>query len=454
MNGASLACRLWVGGMVVVMAWAGARADLPDVEPAAEPGSVIFFHPDGTSASNWLALRNVKVGPDADLEWDKLPAMALYRGHMRDSLTATSNGGATAHAFGVKPFHDAFGLTGGPDPRPIVDEQGRSLSVAHQAMRAGLSVGLVQSGSAIEPGTACFVTGVEKRAMHDEIAVQLIESGAEVLLSGGERHFLPRGVQGRHGKGDRADDRNLITEAREAGYAVVFNLEELADLPDDTEKVLGLFASYHTFNDKSEEELRERNLPMYDPDAPTIAEMTEQALRILTAKDRRFLLVVEEEGTDNFGNHNNAPGFLEAARRADEAIGLLRRYVADHPQTLLVTAADSDGGGLRVNGYPKGEAPDLVPPRNANGAPMDGIEGTGTPPFTAAPDRFGQRLKFAVTWAARDDVSGGILVRGEGLNSHFIRGSFDNTDITKLMRLTLLGNGKGQGQGESAASQP
>lgn len=429
-----------LAGLLAVIACApAAHAAWPEAEPASERGSVIFCHPDGTAASNWQALRNVKVGPDADLAWDRLPAMALYRGHMRNSLTGTSNGGATAHAFGVKPFHDAFGLTGGPNPEPIVDDEGRSLSVVDQAMRAGLGVGLVQSGSAIEPGTAAFVTSVERRAMHDEIAAQLVVSGVDVMLSGGERHFLPEGVQGRHGKGNRADDRNLIAEAREAGYAVVFNLEELKKLPDDTDKVLGLFASYHTFHDKTEEELRERGLPLYEPGAPTLAEMTEQALRILRAKGRRFLLVVEEEGTDNFGNYNNAPGFLEAASRADDAIGLLRRYVAAHPETLLLTAADSDGGGLRVNGYPMGEAPDTVPPRNANGAPMDGIAGTGTPPFTAAPDQFGQRLKFAVTWAARDDVSGGILVRGEGLNSHLIRGSMQNTDLTELMRVTLFG---------------
>jgi hypothetical protein len=29
----------------------------------------------------------------------------------------------------------------------------------------------------------------------------------------------------------------------------------------------------------------------------------------------------EEEGTDNFGNHNNAAGMLEAMRRGDERSG-------------------------------------------------------------------------------------------------------------------------------------
>ncbi len=420
-----------------------------------EQGNVIFLHPDGTSASNWVALRNLTVGPDGELEWDKLPAMALYRGHMYNALTATSNGGATAHAFGVKPYHNAFGMTGGRDPRPILDEGGRSRSVAMQAMRRGMSVGLVQSGSAIEPGTACFVTAVEERAMHDEIAAQLIASGADVLLSGGERHFLPEGVQGVHGPGDRADDRNLLDEAREAGYTVVRTLDELQALPDDTHKVLGLFASYHTFNDQPEEDLVRHNLPMYWPEAPSLKQMTDKALRILTAKGKRFLLVVEEEGTDNFGNKNNARGLIEAGRRADEAIGLCRAYVHKHPRTLLVTAADSDGGGMRVVGMPilpddpepaiasehNYTPTDLepLPATDRNGAPLDGVNGTATVPFVAAPDRFGQRLPFAVVWAARDDVSGGILVRGEGLNSHLIRGNMDNVDITRVMRLTLFG---------------
>ena len=405
----------------------------------AKTGNVIFVHPDGASAATYVALRNIDVGPDGDLNWDKLPAMALYRGHMRNSLTATSNGGATAHAYGVKPWHDAFGMTGGPEPQLITDDAVRSRSVAHQAMRHGLSVGLVQSGVSVEPGTAAFLTSVEKRAMHDAIAAQLIESGADVLLSGGERDFLPRGAPGFHGPGTRQDNRNLIDEAVAAGYDVVYTLDQLRALPDDVDKVLGLFAHASTFNDKPEEVLAEQGLPLYDPDAPTLAEMTEHALRILSAKDRRFLLVIEEEGTDNFGNNNNAGGVIEAARRADETFGLCMGFIDDRPDTLLLTCADSDGGGMRVIGYPKGAAPDAVAARARNGSPQDGINGAETPPFTAAPDRFGQRLKFRVAWSAFSDVSGGVLVRGSGLNSDRIHGSFDNTDVPELIRLTLFG---------------
>lgn len=409
----------------------------------AQIGSVVFIHPDGASAATWAATRALYVGPDRDLNWDRLPAIALYRGHMRDSLTATSNGGATTHAYGIKVASDAFGMTAGGDrAQRIADENGNSTSIAHQALRNGLRVGLVQSGIAPEPGTAAFLSSVPSRREHEKIAADLIASGAHVLLSGGERHFLPEGTEGIHGPGERTDGRNLIDEARAAGYTVVRTREQLAELPASTDRVLGLFAWSSTFNDKDEQTLAERGLPLFDPDAPTLADMTRAAIDVLSRDGGQFLLVIEEEGTDNFGNKNNAAGVLEAARRADDAIGVAQDFLVERPDTLIITTADSDGGGLRMVGIPQlpfVQTPDRLPERDANGSPIDGIGGTGTAPFLAQPDRFGQRLPFAVLWSAQDDVAGGVLVRAQGLNAHRVRGSMDNTEVAKLMRQTLFG---------------
>ncbi|MFK7959874.1 MAG: alkaline phosphatase [Phycisphaerales bacterium] len=424
-----------VGGTV------GAKIAAPPASP--DTGSVIFIHPDGASAATWTAARALHVGPDGDLNWDLLPAIAVYRGHMGDSLTATSNGGGTTHAFGVKVRSDAYGRTGGgATGEPILTAAGASAGVARQAIAAGIPVGLVQTGIAPEPGSACFIADAASRYEYDAIAAQLIERGATVLFSGGEKHFLPRGVAGVHGPGAREDDRNLIDEARTAGFTIVRTRAELLALPADTERVLGLFAHDATFNAAPEEALRAAGRPLYVPGTPSVAEMTEVALRILAAKSERFMLVVEEEATDNFGNQNNAAGVLEAARRADAAIGVAQRFLLESPQTLVMTTADSDAGGLRMQGiiHRDGGALAAVPERDFNGAPLDGVGGTGTMPFRAAPDRFGRSLAFRVHWAGRDDLSGGILVRAGGFNAHRVRGTMDNTDVAELMRRTLFGS--------------
>jgi alkaline phosphatase len=168
--------------------------------------------------------------------------------------------------------------------------------------------------------------------------------------------------------------------------------------------------------------------------------MTEAALTILSRHAKPFLLVVEEEGSDNFANVNNAAGSLEAMRRADAAYGVARDYVRRHPDTLLVTAADSDASGLELIALPPEQATAPLPNTTRNGAPLDGRDGSGSPPFIAAPDQFGQRLPFGIAWAGFEDSAGGILARAEGANAEaLVSGSCDNSDIYRLMYLTLFG---------------
>lgn len=273
--------------------------------------------------------------------------------------------------------------------------------------------------------------------MHEEIARQIFESGAEVILGGGEKYFLPAGAEGVYGPGVRTDGRNLIAEARERGYTVVRTRAELLSLPDTATKVLGLFASYHTFNDQPEERLLEKGLVAWPEEVPTIAEMTQVALDVLSRSGRRFFLASEEEGTDNMANANNALGEIQAGQRADEAIGVIRTFISDHPNTLMVMTSDSDAGGMQVFGEPFPS--DTAPARASNGAPMDGVEGTNGRLFVAQPDANGIRHSFAVTWAQYHDVSGGILMKADGLGADQVQGTMDNTEAYRVMYSVLLG---------------
>lgn len=406
-------------------------------------GNVIFIHPDGTSAAHWGAARFLHYGADGRLNWDRMDHLAVYLGHMKNQLTGTSNAGAVTHATGVKVQADSFGLD--EAGQPIIAASGKQETVMQAAIAQGYGTALINSGIISEPGTAAFVAKVKNRRENAEITRQVVESGVDIILGGGEVWYLPKGTAGRYAKASqsrREDGVNLIELAKQKGYTVVYTREELLTLPKDTTKILGVFAAEDTYNDAAEAELRKQILPLYEASAPSVAEMLEATLRHLPQKGKPFFVVLEEEGTDNFGNANNARGTIEAAKRADDAIGLALKFIEQTPNTLLLTAADSDAGGMEVTGASINDMAvnQNLPPTNQNGAPLDGRDGTNTPPFLSAPDANGQRFPFAVVWSGANDNAGAIVAKAHGLNANLLHGTIDNTELYRLMYGTLFGS--------------
>jgi glycerophosphoryl diester phosphodiesterase len=402
--------------------------------------NVIFFHPDGTGVSDWNAARFLHKGPDGRLNWDTLSNSATYLGHMKDRLTGTSNAGAVTHAHGVKVQADSYGLDEAGNPvMSLSGKEGQT--ILEEAIAAGKGTAVINSGDIAEPGTGAFLAAVEARDESAEITRQIVESGVDVILGGGESDYLPEGVTGRYGEGTRTDGLNLIERAEDLGYTVVYTESELRSLPTGTKKVLGVFSDEDIFNDDTEEALAEEGLPLYGEGTPTVAEMLDVALGIVSQDPNGFMVVTEEEGTDNFANNNNAAGTLEALKRADDAIGVAQDFIDQNPNTLLVTAADSEAGGLQVSDpVPADEPVETVtvasdPPTEV---PLDGVEGTGTLPFISAPDSTGRTYPFGISWAAEDDFPGNVVAKAYGLNADQLGETIDNTGIYKLMYETLF----------------
>lgn len=559
---------------------------LSDRDGRGDPiGNVIFLHPDGTALNHWHAGRIYWEGPDGLSQYDQLPELTVYRGHMADQLTGTSNGGATSHAFGVKvQGPDSYGRDRG---RPILALSGYPGSLLREAGCHGHPIGIINDGDiAGEPGTGAFLAETNTRGEPNEQTRQLLEgrpgfedgdcdprTGAienggrgdplpDVILGGGERFFLPVGTPlcrnlspqppadvlpltcAAHtdavtGAGPaRDDERNLLELAQSHGYVIMRTRAELEQVaarvaadPGYAPRLLGLFAADDLFNDRPEEELIKAGLlrqpehplpgegvaygpdkigrlviwgqrfgqygpndPNYSFDPPTVAEMTALGLKVLERRAQQarkpFAVVIEVESTDNLPNSNNAIGALRALKRADDTIGVARAFVQSRdPQTLLLTAADSDGSGLQLLSLAPAEAtmsPERasIPktptiPVNAHfdrdGAiatfqvATDGIEGANTRAFVAEADAQlpyrplpnqttglrpvpAQPLLFAIAWPGFSDFAGGILSRAEGLNAGWLsraepfaagepalRLRFDNTDVYRLLYKTLFG---------------
>src|SRR3989339_523353 len=371
-----------------------------NVYSQVQKGNVIFIHPDGTSLSDWNALRILTAGPDSSINWDKLSGIGLYQGHIRDKVSSSSNAGATIHAYGVKADYHDFGMIDNEIPRA---RSGKKISIMQEVIQNKIYTGLINSGSIIEPGSAVFVSSREKRNMYADITKDVVQSGVDLIFSGGEEWMLA---------------------------AVSIN----------EKKILGVFAAIHTFNDKTEEVLFTSGLENYSDTAPRLDLMVKFALEFLSTKGQ-FFLVAEEEGTDNFGNKNNANGKLEALLNADNAIGEALKFYESNPNIMIITAADSDAGGLGIAGaeIKNLDANTPLPATEYNGAPMDGINGTGSLPFISKPDKYGNTFPFGIVWASNGDLTGPIVARAHGLNAERMKGKIDNTDIYRMMYLTLFG---------------
>lgn len=499
-----------------------AGTGIPELRRSSPTGNVIFIHPDGAGLNHWAAARIYWYSPDALSPWDTLPQMAAYRGHMADILTGTSNGGATTHAFGYKvEGSGSLGKDGGGDSaRSILALSGYPGSIMREAINNGRPAALVNDGDIAEPGTGAFVSEVGNRNEANEIVRQMIdgrpgfegEHPPHIILAGGESFFLPQGTppctpdninldchvhtDPITGAGPaRTDGRNLLREFEAKGYVIVRTRAEFEALRERVNSdrryapyVLGLFAADDIFNDVPEERLiaaglvdpaidvndKRTNLILfgsapgtlgYNP--PTAAEMADLALTIIQRCARQagkpFIMVAEVESVDNFGNNDNAIGTLTGLKHVNDLIQVTQNFQQRHRRTLILTAADSDAGGMQVgvwdptrnvsdyNNNPTGSSVQNVR------SPLDGRYGRNSPPFLSEPDAYGNRMAFAVSWVGTPDVSGGIISRAQGLNaiemSRTFSGRFDNTDVYRLMYLTLFGRGLPSSVGQTAPSR-
>ncbi|MEO1202731.1 MAG: hypothetical protein AAFX10_08490, partial [Pseudomonadota bacterium] len=235
---------------------------------------------------------------------------------------------------------------------------------------------------------------------------------------------------------------------------------------------------------------------------PTVAELTRMALLILDRRSKEvgkpFHVVIEVESTDNMPNNTNAIGTLRALKRSDDVIREYRRLESGRGvfaesfgngfPTMMLTAADSDGGAMQVlslNRIDNEDDPVGIVAANRTGLPMevflpvplDGLGGRETfEPFKAEPDAlFGARpladgagnrensirvprLRFAVSWPSSADVAGGIISRAQGPNADLLQSvfstRFDNTDAYRMQYATLFGRLPRNSIGDLAPDRP
>ncbi|XP_034377518.1 alkaline phosphatase, germ cell type-like [Arvicanthis niloticus] len=377
--------------------------------------NLVIFLGDGMGVPTVTATRILKgqleghLGPETPLAMDNFPYMALSKTYNVDRQVPDSAGTATAYLCGVKANYKTIGLSAAARFDQCNTTFGNEVfSVMHRAKKAGKSVGVVTTTSvqhASPAGTYAHTVNrdwysdaeMSTAALRDgckDISIQLISNtDIDVILGGGRKFMFPKGTPDpeysgiRALSGSRLDGQNLVQKwlAKHQGGRYVWNRSELIQASQDSAvtHLMGLFEP----NDMKYDIYRD---PTQDP---SLAEMTEVAVRVLSRNPKGFYLFVEGGRIDHGHHETVAYRALTEAVMFDSAIDKADKLTSEKDTMILVTADHSHV--FSFGGYiPRGNSIFGL------GAPFNALDGR---PFTSI--LYGNGPGYKLEKGTRPDVT-------------------------------------------------
>ncbi|XP_032519337.2 membrane-bound alkaline phosphatase-like [Danaus plexippus] len=444
--------------------------------------NVVMFLGDGMSiptvnaARALLGQRNNKTGEEAQLSFEAFPTVGMSKTYCVNAQVADSACSATAYLCGVKANSGTLGVTAAVPRRDCQASLTSSVqldSIAAWALADGRDAGIVTTTRVTHASPAGSYANTANRNWennaqviqdgHDselcrDIAYQLIHSepgkNFKVILGGGRREFLPLGILDEEGTaGRRSDNRNLIQEwqtdkaNRNVSFKYIWNKEQLnsanSDLP---EYLLGLFEGSHL----------QYNLEANKTTEPTLTELTETAIKMLSRNEKGFFLFVEGGRIDHAHHDNMVELALDETLEFHSAVAKATEMLSEEDSLIVVTADHAHV--MAYNGYSTRGRDILGPSNNVDkdGRPFMTLSYINGPGFRshengARADVTEEPTFRSVRWQSHVDVPldsethGGddVAVYARGPNHQLFSGVYEQSHLPHRMAyISCIGRGQ------------
>ncbi|KAH8176582.1 alkaline phosphatase domain-containing protein [Sarocladium implicatum] len=328
-----------------------ATAAAPE-KPAVQAKNVIYIVPDGYGQASQSLARDlyslVETGSTASkpeivsLAADELVA-GLVQTWAANNLITDSAASGTAFAAGFKSNNGAISVL--PDGKPVG-------SILEAAKAAGMRTALVVTSTINHATPAVYASHTESRGSLDTIANQEIGYShplgrqADILFGGGRCSFYPKG----HKDSCRSDSVDLWKYAEDEGYYIARNLTGFEALEDGLTNVpfpwLGLF---------NDGDLRYEIDRKVTKDEPSLLDMVKTALNRLdkatSCREKGYFIMIEASRIDHAGHANDAAAHAVDTLMYNTVMDHVRGWIDEHPDTIMMSAADHECGGLTLNGF-------------------------------------------------------------------------------------------------------
>lgn len=282
---------------------------------ASNPRNIILMIGDGMGVAQVYAGLTANGG---HLNLESCTYVGFQKTYSANSYITDSGASGTALATGTKTRNGAI----------AVDTNGQRLkTILEMAEEAGLSTGLVATSTITHATPASFVAHNPDRGKYEEIAMDFIGAGLDVIIGGGRNHF-----------NKREDELDLFEKFREEGYQVTERIEQVDAAHQGPVAV---------FTDSL------AMPPALKGRGDLLPRATELAIRRLSRNEKGFFLMVEGSQIDWAAHANDGYAFdylVPETQDFDDAVGVAINFASTNPNTLLIVTSDHKTGGLAING--------------------------------------------------------------------------------------------------------
>ncbi len=288
-----------------------------------KPSRIILMVGDGMGAGQITAAMHAANRP---LHLQTMSELNFLTTHSYEFVTTDSAAAATAFASGQKTHYEGVSVQPGTGESNEEASKFQLGTVLERAEKRGWRTGLVATSEIVHATPAAFAAHRAGRHSYEDIARDMAGSGVDVLLGGGTKYFR-----------DRKDGADLFGEMKKEGYDIETSAEGIREASEEADRLVGLYEPDAL--SALQDEQREMSL----------TEMIRRAFRVLDrGSPKGWFLMVEGSQIDWEGHELDGPGAVAETLSYDRAVGEALDYAEGRKDTLVVSVADHETGGLSV----------------------------------------------------------------------------------------------------------
>lgn len=318
-----------LGGAAALVS-ACSRAAVKTSDVSAGVKGVIFMVSDGmssgvlTMAENFSNIVNGKGTAWWKLIGNPKSTSGLMETSSANSYVTDSAAAASAWGGGVKINNGIINV------RPDGTE---STPILRHLKQLGLRTGLVSTATVTHATPAGFAAVSWSRDDQHLIAPQYAGI-VDVILGGGMKFF---------DKSQRDDSRDVLALYEKSGYQLVSDRDAL--FGSESDKILGLFSDDHIPH-----EVDRLNSEALSKNTPSLAEMSQVAIKRMLGGNEKFLIQIEGARIDHAAHANDIAGLLWDQLAFDDAVGKVLEMIAGRDDILVIVTSDHGNANPGLNG--------------------------------------------------------------------------------------------------------